>query len=137
MELAQSGSVGCLPIKKSVHYKASSQSYTYRYDYDSKWSNTVVGVRGAIHLNELLESSQFDVYGGVMLDYNIGSYKDKTTRAYNGITEDYSDNYHYKLNFVTWSTFVGGRYLFSDHFGAYLELGYGLSYLNLGLTAKF
>lgn len=120
-----------------MHYKASSQSYAYRYDYDRKLSNTVVGVRGAIHLNELLESSQFDVYGGVMLGYNIGSYKDKTTRAYNGITEDYSDNYHYKLNFVTWSTFVGGRYLFSDHFGAYLELGYGLSYLNLGLTAKF
>ncbi|HRN36104.1 MAG TPA: hypothetical protein PLV70_03080 [Flavobacteriales bacterium] len=129
--------IGGLFANKSVRYQAASQGSYYRYDYDRKWSNTVIGLRGTIHLNELLESDKFDVYGGVMLGYNIGSYKDKSTRTINGVTEDYSDNYHYKLNFVTWSTFIGGRYLFTDHLGAYLEVGYGASYLNLGLTAKF
>lgn len=129
--------VGGLFANKSVHYKSTSHSYSTTYEYDRKWSNTVIGLRGAIHLNELLESDQFDVYGGLMLGYNIGSYKDKSTRTYHGVTTDWSDDYHYKLNFVTWSTFVGGRYYISDHIGAYLEVGYGVSYLNLGLTAKF
>lgn len=122
---------------KSVRYKHTSQTASYVYDYDRKWSNTVIGLRGTLHLNEVIESDKFDVYGGLMLGYNIGSYKDKSTTTHNGVTTEYSDNYHYNLSFVTWSTFVGGRYLFSDHFGAYLELGYGVSYLNLGLTAKF
>ncbi len=129
--------VGGLFANKSVRYKHTSQSGSYLYDYDQKWSNTVVGLRGTIHLNEILESDKFDLYGGVMLGYNIGSYKDKSTVTHNGVTTDYSDNYHYKLSFVTWSTFIGGRYLFTDHLGAYLEVGYGASYLNLGLTAKF
>lgn len=129
--------VGGLFANKSVRYKSTSQSFSTTYEYDRKWSNTVVGLRGTLHLNELLESDQFDVYGGVMLGYNIGSYKDKSTKTYNGVTTDFSDDYHYKLSFVTWSTFIGGRYLFTDHLGAYLEVGYGASYLNLGLTAKF
>src|SRR5690606_34703958 len=78
------------------------------------------------------ESDQFDLYGGLMLGYNIGAYKDKSTRTGNGITEDYSDDYRYRLSYVTWSTYVGGRYLFTERLGAYLEVGYGVSYLNLG-----
>lgn len=129
--------VGGLFANKSVSYKHSSQVGSWRYEYDRKWSNTVIGLRGTLHFNEIIESDQFDLYGGLMLGYNIGGYKDKSTRTRNGVTTDYSDNYHYNLSFVTWSTFVGGRYLFTDHIGAYLELGYGVSYLNLGLTAKF
>lgn len=129
--------VGGLFANKTVSYKYTSQGYQSVYNYDRRWSNTVVGLRGTLHLNEIIESDKFDVYGGLMLGYNIGSYKDKSTYTTGGITTDYLDNYNYKLNFVTWSTFVGGRYFFTDKIGAYLELGYGASYLNLGLTAKF
>jgi hypothetical protein len=33
--------------------------------------------------------------------------------------------------------FIGARYRFTDHFGVFLELGYGLSEANLGLNYKF
>lgn len=110
---------------------------SWHYEYDRKWSNTVIGLRGALHVNEIIESDQFDLYGGLMLGYNIGGYKDKSTRTRNGVTEDYADDHRYRLSYVTWSTFVGGRYLFTERIGAYLEVGYGVSYLNLGLTARF
>jgi hypothetical protein len=35
------------------------------------------------------------------------------------------------------SFFVGGRYYFSEFFAAMLELGYGVSYLNIGVALKF
>lgn len=129
--------VGGLFANKSVSYKHTDQVGSWRYEYDQKWSNTVIGLRGALHFNEVIESDQFDLYGGLMLGYNIGAYKDKSTRTGNGITEDYSDDYRYRLSYVTWSTYVGGRYLFTERLGAYLEVGYGVSYLNLGLTARF
>lgn len=129
--------VGGLFANKSVSYKHSNQVGSWHYEYDRKWSNTVIGLRGALHVNEIIESDQFDLYGGLMLGYNIGGYKDKSTRTRNGVTEDYADDHRYRLSYVTWSTFVGGRYLFTERIGAYLEVGYGISYLNLGLTARF
>ncbi len=37
---------------------------------------------------------------------------------------------------ATYSVFVGGRYHFSEKFGAYAELGYGIAYLQFGVTVK-
>jgi hypothetical protein len=36
----------------------------------------------------------------------------------------------------TYNVFVGGRYYFTDNIGAFAELGYGISILNLGLCVK-
>ena len=35
------------------------------------------------------------------------------------------------------TAYVGGNYLFTGNIGAFGELGYGVSYLTLGLTVKF
>jgi hypothetical protein len=72
--------VGGLFANKTVSYKYTSQGYQSVYNYDRRWSNTVVGLRGTLHLNEIIESDKFDVYGGLMLGYNIGSYKDKMSK---------------------------------------------------------
>lgn len=37
----------------------------------------------------------------------------------------------------TYSLLVGGRYRFTEHIGAFLELGYGVTIINLGLNLKF
>ncbi len=132
--------IGGFLARKSVKYEymsPASWSGGYAYNYDQRWSNTVIGLRGSWHYNEWHGSDRFDLYGGVMLGYNIGSYKDKSTRTRNGVTEAYNENYSYSTSFVTWSTYLGGRYFFSDNVGAYLELGYGMTYLNLGATLKF
>ena len=38
---------------------------------------------------------------------------------------------------VVFSAFGGCRYRFNDHVGIYGELGYGISYLNIGVNFKF
>jgi hypothetical protein len=35
------------------------------------------------------------------------------------------------------SGFVGARYFFTDKMGAFSELGYDMSYLKVGLSARF
>jgi len=37
---------------------------------------------------------------------------------------------------LTWSGFLGARYQFKEKIGAFAELGYGVSFLNLGLRLK-
>lgn len=132
--------IGGFFARKSVKYEdANPASYSgaWAYNYEQHWSNTVIGLRGSWHYNEWHGSDRFDLYGGIMLGYNIGSYKDKSTRTRNGVTEPWDSGVNYKLSFVTWSSYLGARYLFTDNVGAYLELGYGITYLNLGATFKF
>ena len=38
---------------------------------------------------------------------------------------------------INWSLFLGARYFFTENVGAFAELGYGISNLNLGVTFKF
>ncbi len=101
----------------------------YRYKttgYTQKWNYTVVGVRGAYHYNGFAELPKLDVYGGAMLAYNIAKY---TADGYTGANTFGSG--------VGFSAFAGGRWFFTEKIGAYAELGYGVSYLNIGVTFKF
>ncbi|WP_246162196.1 hypothetical protein [Sphingobacterium phlebotomi] len=103
----------------------------YKYTdlgYTAKWNYNVIGVRGAYHYNGFTTVPNLDVYGGVMLGYNIVKYSSDSG-------DDYlSGNYGSGVGF---SGFLGGRWFFGDSFGAYAELGYGVSVLNAGLTFKF
>lgn len=111
---------------KSYKYSGSSGSYSYT----EKWNYTVLGVRSAYHYNGI-DNEKLDVYGGLMLSYNILSYKFSD----NGSSTTYhSGNYGSAVGF---SAYVGGRYLFTGNLGAFAELGYGVSYLTLGLAYKF
>src|SRR5690606_40258475 len=56
--------------------------YTYKSSgYVQKWNYTVIGVRSAYHYNGFKNVPNLDVYGGLMLSYNIVSYK---ADAYDG-----------------------------------------------------
>ncbi len=96
--------------------------------YTSKWNYIIVGVRGAYHYNGFENLSNLDVYAGAMVAYNIVKYS-------SDLDEDYfSKNYG---SGVGVSGFAGARWFFTDMFGVYAELGYGVSVLNAGLTLKF
>jgi hypothetical protein len=129
--------IGAFFGQKSVHYDRTTLIGSSTYHYDRKWTNTVVGMRGSFHYNEWHGNDKLDLYAGLMLGYNIGGYKDKSTKTVNGVTTDYSETFRNNYSFVTYTTYVGGRYLFTENIGAFLELGWGVSVINLGATLKF
>lgn len=103
--------------------------YKYSGDgYSAKWNYFIIGARGAYHYNGLTNVPELDLYGGLMLSYNIVKY-----------SSDLDDNYFGKSygSGIGLTGFAGARWFFSDNFGAYAELGYGVSILNVGATFKF
>jgi outer membrane protease len=102
----------------------------YKYTaagYSQKWDYTIIGLRSAYHYNGFTDAPQLDVYGGAMLSYNNVSYK--TSGVFSG-----SNAYGSGVDF---SLYLGGRWFFNENFGAFAELGYGVSTLNLGLSYRF
>lgn len=105
----------------------------YKYSsggYKAKWNYNIIGVRGAYHYNGLTNIPELDVYGGVMLSYNFVKFSSNVDEEANYFRKSYG-------NGVGFTGFVGGRWFFTDKFGAYAELGYGVSILNIGATLKF
>lgn len=100
-------------------YKYSSSAYSY------KWQYTIIGIRGLYHLTSI-KVDNLDVYGGIMVSYNNLHFSDTDTNS--------GANYGSAAGF---SIFAGGRYYFTDKIGAFVELGYGVAYINLGLSVKF
>lgn len=100
--------------------------YNYKWNGGKySWNYTIVGARSAYHFNGITSVPQLDPYGGAMIGYNIVSYSG---------SDDYSNSYGSGLEF---SLFVGARWFFTDNVAAFAELGYGVSYLNLGVAFKF
>lgn len=90
------------------------------YKYVSyKMTNLVIGPRGTFHYPFL---NRFDTYAGLMIGYNL-----------------YKSNWDYGPDNggIVSSWFLGGRYYFSKNLAAFVELGYGVAYLNVGVALKF
>lgn len=87
----------------------------------------IVGARGSYH-KELIDD--VDTYLGVFLGYN------SVSAAW---TDDDPNTMLPALEVggVTYGAYAGARYHFTDNLGAFLEVGYGISAVNIGLTAKF
>ena len=103
---------------------------SYKWDYSSGWyfkySNFILGVRGIFHYPLV---SKLDTYTGLLLGYNIA-----TSKEYGSPVFGY--DYSASSGGLAYSWFVGGRYYFSDKFAGMLELGYGITYLNIGIALK-
>ena len=107
----------------------SDYNWSYLYSDDWKWTYTyfLLGARAAYHLK--LESPKIDPYGGIMLGYNIVSYKEPSGWS---STYDYSGGSSYLM----YGFYGGARYFFNPKMAVYAELGYGFGYLNLGISYK-
>lgn len=95
-----------------------NRDYGYRYNY------TVIGVRGALHYPLV---DKLDTYGGFMLGYNIFS-----SRSFGNAPNDFSP----ANGGLGLSMYLGGRYYFNDNLAGMAEIGWGVSYLNLGVAFK-
>ena len=116
---------GALGVGGYLGYAAYKWKYS-GFDYGWKYSNIIIGPRGYLHYN-LVE--KLDTYAGLMIGYNIVS-----SSSYGSYT--YGGNYSASASGVIFSGFVGARYFFNDNLAGMLELGSGITYLNLGVALK-
>lgn len=98
---------------KGYNYKASGYKLNYY----------IIGGRSAFHLTKL-NTKNLDLYGGLMLSYNYAS------DNYGNIGYSYGSS-------AGVTAYVGAHYFFANKLGAMAELGYGVSYLTLGLSFKY
>ena len=112
------GNNGSISVGGYVGYAATKKIYA-----DAGASIAVLGARGAFHYQF---APKLDTYAGLMLSYDIISYPSSWG--------NYVSSYNSGIN---WSLFLGARYFFTENIGAFAELGYGISNLNLGVTFKF
>lgn len=104
--------------------------YTYEDTYS--WSFYIVGLRGAYHFAKLVKDDKIDLYGGAMLGNNFFRYRYTTNSPCTNHISTVSVD-HPRLAFAL---FGGCRYRFTEKVGIFGELGYGISYLTLGLNLK-
>lgn len=104
-------------------------SYRWRYsgfgyDYGWNYTNIILGARGVFHYPFI---EKLDTYTGLLLGFRV------VTSTEYGNVGTYSNP---SSSGLAYSWFVGGRYYFTDRIAGMLELGYGISYLNLGVAIK-
>lgn len=120
--ILEKGSVGV-----GAYLGYSSYSYKYISDYGWKESRLYIGPRGSFHYPLV---DKLDTYVG--LSFGLSYYRYKYDDSYYSIFGDLSgsttDGYSY------W--FVGARYYFTDNMAVMAELGYGITYLNVGIAIK-
>ncbi|ROL60907.1 hypothetical protein D9V86_08500 [Bacteroidetes/Chlorobi group bacterium ChocPot_Mid] len=104
-----------------------------RTEYDWWWgtwsyTHVIIGAKGSYHF---YNEGDIDAYGGLIIGYEILSESYTSKTGYEDYKPVSSAN-----GGLTYSGFVGARYYFSPSFGVFGELGYGISYLTLGVTFK-
>ncbi len=104
---------------------------SYRYSYalfGSEWgwtySNIVAGASGAFHYPLV---DRLDTYAGVILGYRI-----VTSREFGDVPSGSSS----ASGGIVFSGYLGGRYYFTDNVAGFVQLGYGIAYLTLGVNFK-
>ncbi|MDA3890685.1 MAG: hypothetical protein PF517_03365 [Salinivirgaceae bacterium] len=117
------GSVGVGGYFGFASYKWEYSAYGINWGY--KYTNLIFGGRGSFHY-PLIDN--FDTYTGLMLGFETISSKEFGTSTL-GVTNDVSSGLR-----TQW--YIGGRYYFTDNIAGMAEVGYGISFLNLGLAIK-
>lgn len=125
---------GMFGIGGVVSYQGSRWDYTDGFGdtWHEKWQTLYIGARGTWH-PDVLVGDNYDVYGALQLGYYHYGYSYTATGPYiNNYNYDNPINSRVGLGLV-----VGGRYFFTSNIGAFLELGYDISYSKIGLSVKF
>lgn len=107
--------------------------YGYKEDFSNlagsyswKYTDFIIAGRALAHYPLI---SKLDTYAGVMLGYNVASVK------YDGPNSGSMPSP--SVGGVVFGGVAGARYEFDQSWGAYVEAGFGISNLNLGVAYKF
>ncbi len=120
----EKGSIGVGGLLGFTSYKWG-YSGVYAGDYGWKYTDIVIAARGAFHYALV---DKLDTYTGLLLGYRIASAK--SYGSWEGRVNASSSGG------VMLAWFAGGRYYFTDNIAGMAEIGYGLSYLTLGVSFK-
>lgn len=118
------GAGGFLGYKRFV----SELNYYVTDDPKVRYNIYIVGARASFHY-AVIPLDNFDTYAGIMI-------------AYQSIDADFDDNYptvgRYKYRSPVYaSLYAGAKYYFTPNVGAYLEAGYDVAWLTMGIAFKF
>lgn len=119
---------------KTAYYRYNDYYYKgERYYYRHNWTYMFLAARIAYHPDALI-FAKGEVYFGGVLGARIETYSYE-----NNSPDPDRDLYRVSSGSVRpgYSLFVGGRYYFTNSIGGFAEIGYGISYLTLGLSFKF
>ncbi len=118
--ILEKGVIGAGGYLQALHINTSIQIR------DGIHTNIIIGARGNFHY-PLVE--KLDTYTGLLLGYGI-----KSIEYFGGYTdEDYTGS----SSGIQWAWFIGGSYYFRENLAVMAELGYGITYLNIGIALKF
>jgi zinc transporter ZupT len=134
---------GGIPIGASfeygIHEDISVGGYLGYGYYSYRWwgttvsvSNFLLGARGSYHLGKFIDlGPQFDPYAGLLLGYNIASASIKSNdpninRAFGSVSS----------GGLLFGAHIGLRYYHKENLGGFAELGYGISFLTVGVALK-
>ncbi|MBL0343370.1 MAG: hypothetical protein IPP71_22420 [Bacteroidetes bacterium] len=127
VELGMGGVIG---VGGFVGYKGFVNKIETGGDtYKGQWNVLIIGARGTFHY-DLFEVKNLDTYAGTMIAFHVVNEK-----------EDYPNNVFVTStshsNAAYASIFAGAKYYFSPQVAGFGELGYGVSWLTLGMAFKF
>lgn len=104
---------------------------SYRYEYalfGSEWgwnyTNIIAAAQGAFHYPLV---DKLDTYAGVLLGYRIS-----TSSEFGDVPSGSSS----ASGGIVFSGYLGGRYYFTDNLAGFVQVGYGIAYLTLGISFK-
>ena len=114
---------GVIGVGGYLGYSAYKCEYI---DWGWKYTNLIIGARGTFHYPLV---DKIDTYTGMLLGYRIVSSKEFGT-----LIPGY--NYNSSGSNLIWSWYAGVRYYFNEKMAIMGEIGYGITYLNLGVALK-
>ncbi len=135
-QFVAAGASGSLPIGLSFEVGATDKlsfgayagyagaTLNTGFGGDWKYQYILAAARGSYHFDFGVEN--LDPYAGIMLGYNIASVKTNGSVVTGA-----------SAGGVLWGAHAGTRYYFGPKFGIFGELGYGIAWLNAGVTFKF
>ncbi|HLN52818.1 MAG TPA: hypothetical protein VK212_03860 [Lentimicrobium sp.] len=101
----------------------------YKYElpgWEWKYTDLILAVRGNLHYPLV---NKLDTYAGVAIGYEIVSFKESGDN-------NLPDYYDAVGSSAFFGLTAGARYYFTDNFAAMGELGYGITWLTLGVAFK-
>ncbi|MDO4771113.1 opacity family porin [Porphyromonas sp.] len=111
------GSIGAGAYIGYTSYKIKDSNLSANY--------TILGARGAYH-HEL--HPKVDTYAGMIVGLAFSNGE---------LLKDKDFGRSYSSTKLAYGVFVGARYMFVENIGAFAELGWGVSAVNVGLALKF
>ena len=129
-------SIGALVGYTASTYDATKGLSGFNNTYAYTWNFTyfLVGLRGAYHYEV---NDKTDLYGGLMLGWDVATVSLTSGDPNIGNLNSLFNSVKPNAGGFSLGIYGGARYMFTDHVGAFAELGYSIAFLSVGGTLKF